>query len=103
MKKFREVFLMVALILLNVGIITAQQSAAFQDTLPKKSAQEKKDESNKGTKGNGGKTGIKQVRSGRPDMIRANGARPPSVTRPSGSRIPKGVGKPAGARGPGRK
>jgi len=44
-----------------------------------------------------GKT-IKQVRrSAKPDMSKARGARP-NIVRPSGSTIPKGVGKPGGAR-----
>lgn len=41
--------------------------------------------------------GVKQVRGGRPDMSKAKGARPPVIVRPSGSGIPKGVGKPGGA------
>lgn len=40
---------------------------------------------------------VKQVKSARPDMSRSRGARPPDIVRPSGSRIPKGVGRPAGA------
>jgi hypothetical protein len=40
---------------------------------------------------------VKQVKGGRPDMSKAKGARPPMIVRPSGSGIPKGVGKPGGA------
>jgi hypothetical protein len=40
---------------------------------------------------------VKQVKSARPDMSRSRGARPPDIVRPSGSRIPRGVGRPAGA------
>ncbi len=40
---------------------------------------------------------VKQVKSARPDMRRSRGARPPDIVRPSGSRIPRGVGRPAGA------
>jgi hypothetical protein len=43
------------------------------------------------------KSSVKQVRSDHPDMSRSKGARPPDIVRPSGSRIPKGVGRPAGA------
>jgi len=39
---------------------------------------------------------VKQVKGARPDMSKARGARPPSITRPSGSGIPKGIGKPGG-------
>jgi hypothetical protein len=46
----------------------------------------------------GNKNGsVKQVKSARPDMSKSRGARPPDIVRPSGSRIPKGVGRPAGA------
>lgn len=51
----------------------------------------------------GNNSGVKKVQSARPDWSKARGARPPSVERPSGSRIPKGVGKPAGAKGPGKR
>jgi hypothetical protein len=44
---------------------------------------------------------IKQVKSARPDMSKARGARPPIIVRPTGSRIPNGIGKPAGAARPG--
>jgi hypothetical protein len=43
------------------------------------------------------KGSVKQVKSARPDMSKSRGARPPDIVRPSGSRIPKGVGRPAGA------
>jgi hypothetical protein len=46
--------------------------------------------------GNGVQT-VKRVKAGRPDMSKAKGARPPMIVRPSGSGIPKGVGKPGGA------
>jgi hypothetical protein len=48
-------------------------------------------------------SGVKKVQSARPDWSKARGARPASIERPSGSRIPKGAGKPAGAKGPGRR
>jgi hypothetical protein len=47
--------------------------------------------------GNTGNGSVKQVNSARPDMSKSKGARPPEIVRPSGSRIPKGVGRPAGA------
>lgn len=46
---------------------------------------------------------IKQVKSARPDMSKARGARPPDIVRPTGSRIPQGVGRPGGALRPGRR
>ncbi|HOS70978.1 MAG TPA: hypothetical protein PLZ75_00855 [Bacteroidales bacterium] len=45
----------------------------------------------------------KKIQGARPDWSKAKGARPASIERPSGSRIPKGAGRPAGARGPGRR
>ena len=51
--------------------------------------QDKNSENKKGS--------VKQVKSARPDMSRSRGARPPDIVRPSGSRIPKGVGRPGGA------
>ena len=51
---------------------------------------------------NTGNSGIKQVKGARPDMSKARGARPPDIERPSGSRIPKGVGRPGGAMRPGK-
>jgi len=38
----------------------------------------------------------KQIKSARPDMSKAAGARPPTIVRPGGSGIPKGIGKPGG-------
>jgi len=46
---------------------------------------------------------IKRLKTARPDMSRARGARPPDIERPTGSRIPRGLGKPGGANIPGRK
>lgn len=46
---------------------------------------------------------IKRVASARPDMSKAKGARPGSIVRPAGSRLPKGVGRPGGAPGRGRR
>jgi hypothetical protein len=48
-------------------------------------------------------TSVKKVKSSRPDLTKSNGARPPTIVRPSGSGIPKGAGKPGGAVGPGRR
>lgn len=40
---------------------------------------------------------IKEIKGARPDMSKGRGARPPQITRPSGSVVPRGIGKPAGA------
>lgn len=46
---------------------------------------------------------VKKVTSARPDMSKAKGARPGSIVRPAGSRLPKGIGRPGGAAGHGRR
>jgi len=46
---------------------------------------------------------VKKVTSARPDMSKSKGARPGSIVRPAGSRLPKGVGRPGGAAGHGRR
>lgn len=46
---------------------------------------------------------IKRLKTARPDMSKARGARPPDIVRPTGSRIPRGLGKPGGAFIPGRR
>lgn len=38
---------------------------------------------------------VKQVKSAKPDMSKAKGARP-NIVRPTGSAVPKGAGKPGG-------
>ena len=55
------------------------------------------DDNTQDKKGQNKKGPVKQVKSARPDMSKSKGARPPDIVRPSGSRIPKGVGRPAGA------
>ncbi len=68
--------------------LTDQKNAVVtQDGVDK--TQDKKGDNKKGP--------VKQVKSARPDMSKSRGARPPDIVRPSGSRIPKGVGRPAGA------
>jgi hypothetical protein len=53
---------------------------------------------NQGSAGQQGPQGaVKQVKGARPDMSKARGARPPDIVRPSGSGIPKGIGRPGGA------
>lgn len=45
----------------------------------------------------GEKKAVKQVKGARPDLSKSRGARPPDIVRPSGSGIPRGIGKPGGA------
>jgi len=87
-----------------------------QDTLSVKkrnqeSVSEGKNQPETGNQGNPVRNGwsnnpsktVKQIKGARPDMSKARGARPPQITRPSGSGVPRGMGKPGGAgRKPGR-
>lgn len=102
----------VILVFLSAGQIGLAQIESVQnDTLKVKKTESITDSKEKNKKASDNKqTGkiennagsIKQVKSARPDMSKARGARPPDIIRPSGSRIPKGVGRPAGAVRPGR-
>ena len=51
---------------------------------------------NKAGRGGNGQA-VKQIRGARPDFTRVQGARAPQITRPSGTAVPKGMGKPGGA------
>jgi hypothetical protein len=72
-----------------------------QQTGTQERTQEKKQQGNtQNQQGNinnsKGKGDVKQVRGARPDWSKSKSARP-NITRPSGSTVPKGVGKPGGA------
>jgi uncharacterized protein YxeA len=129
MKKMKILLLTITLILSTVSVISAQQTNPGNDTITvsiqqsesgnqtqtRTQAQEQNRTANQEQAQTGANTqartqnkagnasGIKKVQSARPDWSKARGARPPSVERPSGSRIPKGVGKPGGAKGPGKR
>jgi hypothetical protein len=80
--------------------LQAQVSAIKADTIQvikenKASGNTKNTQAGSGNGGNG--QTLKQVKGARPDMSKARGARPPEITRPSGSVVPRGIGKPAGA------
>ena len=72
-----------------------QKQTGTQET-----SQEQKQQGVQAQQGNSqnsnGNKGVKQVKGARPDWSRSKGARP-NITRPSGSTVPKGVGKPGGA------
>jgi hypothetical protein len=109
MKKLRNI-LFIILFILSCGSLTAQVAAGkdkdkTREVNPEVTGAESFANNtspdydiSKQSKNDGNKTGtVKQVKSARPDMNRSHGARPPDIVRPSGSRIPKGVGRPAGA------
>jgi len=59
-----------------------------------KAKKKKEDESNKD---------VKEVKSSSPDMKKSKGARPPYISRPTGTARPQGAGKTSGAVKPGRR
>jgi uncharacterized protein YxeA len=119
MKKIKNILLIIPFLMITAGVINGQQVRGNADTMVVRAqngdaqvqnqdktqtqtqAQNKTQAEAQSQKGNA--SGVKQVNSARPDWSKARGARPASVERPSGSRVPKGAGKPHGAKGPGRK
>ncbi len=117
MKKIKNILLIFTFLMITVGVLNGQQVMINADTAAIRSqdgkAQVQKQEKTqtqtqeqdktrvKAQSQKGNASGVKQIRSARPDWSKAKGARPASVERPSGSRIPKGAGKPHGAKGPG--
>ena len=110
MKKPGKILFFIILFLFTGHICLAQDLFQQRDTLQlmikkNQSAGEVKEQNkNENINKQGGNLGnnnatrtVKQVKGARPDMSKAKGARPPVIVRPSGSRIPKGVGRPAGA------
>ena len=113
--------MILSLMLLSTGVVNAQAIGVNSDSTGvrvqksetqlqnRRQAQDQTQNQNmarkegqlKNQKGNS--SGVKQVHGARPDWSKAKGARPASIERPSGSRIPKGVGKPGGAKGVGRR
>jgi hypothetical protein len=121
MKKIKNILLIFNFLMITAGVLNGQQVRVNADTAAVRKqkgdtdvqtqeqaqvqtqtqAQMQTQAKAQSQKGNA--SGVKQVHSARPDWSKARGARPASVERPSGSRIPKGAGKPHGAKGPGRK
>lgn len=114
MNKFVKIFFVFLLIIFAGHVSFAQTISQQNDTLNLKlnktestgnaEDQNKKEvNNNQPDKGNNNteSQSVKQVKAARPDMSKARGARPPDIVRPSGSRIPNGIGKPAGAGRPG--
>lgn len=92
------------LIVINGTLVAGQEAKIKHDTVTVKNNTEQTEEATGAREKNskssataGSKKKVKEVKSARPDMSKAKGARPPSVVRPSGSRIPLGAGKPKGA------
>jgi hypothetical protein len=113
MNKSVKIFLVIVLFLFAGYTSFSQTQSVQKDTLNTKvkktesadnSEQNSKELNNKQTEkvhNNTESQSVKKVKAARPDMSRARGARPPNIVRPTGSRIPNGIGKPAGAVRPG--
>jgi hypothetical protein len=111
MRKILQAILIVILVLVT-GIRTAAQAVVIDSSkvrVENKSGVNNQDRKAVGTeiaqqaqqKGsaadNNPSKAVRRVNSGRPDLSKSKGARPPVIIRPTGKVIPKGVGKPAGA------
>lgn len=120
MDRFRKILVSLPVLLFLFNALQAQVTTVTEDSLTDKVKGEEEiqtqpeendkkkgnildENKNKSTGQEDKETGVKRIRDARPDMSRSRGARPPQVTRPSGSGIPKGMGRPGGARGPGRR
>jgi hypothetical protein len=114
MSKFGKIFFVVVLIIFTGHTSFAQTRSQQNDTLNLKlnkteSTDNAEDHNTKEVNynqadkvnNNTESQSVKQVRAARPDMSKARGARPPDIVRPTGSRIPNGIGRPAGAARPG--
>ncbi len=114
MNKFGKLFFAVVLIIFAGHISFAQAGSQQNDTLKlkiKKTESTGKVEDQNTTDVNNNQTdkkfnnaefqSVKHIKAARPDMSKARGARPPNIVRPTGSRIPNGRGRPAGAVRPG--
>lgn len=114
MNKFGKLFFAVVLIIFAGHTSFAQAGSQQNDTLNlkiKKTKSTGKVEDQNTTDVNNNQTdkkfnnaefqSVKHIKAARPDMSKARGARPPNIVRPTGSRIPNGRGRPAGAVRPG--
>ncbi|MGE5349725.1 MAG: hypothetical protein ACM3NP_10675 [Actinomycetota bacterium] len=119
-KNILTLLTVMAVMTLTSGVIIAQEANVRKDTaaVRKQTEQQTREQTrsqagNQANTGNSNSTaskaqgansgGVKKIQGARPDWSKARGARPASVERPSGSRIPKGAGRPGGAKGPGRR
>jgi hypothetical protein len=101
-KNYRRIIFILMLIILQFTVSVAQDVSVKKDSLVVKQEKESMVNNEKKAENTSKNMAIKQVRSGNPDLSRARGARPQSVVRPAGSAIPKGIGRPGGAKPMGR-
>jgi hypothetical protein len=99
MNNIKKIILFLSLVFLGVSVVYSQKVTIKPDSVQNNT--NRKNETRKQKRygqNTDGSDAIKQVNSARPDMTKARGARPPDIVRPSGSGIPRGMGKPGGAR-----
>jgi hypothetical protein len=114
MNKFGRIFILVVLIVFSGQQGFAQIELQKNDTIKvkvsksvsadkgeNKNSKEVNDNRSNNSNTNSGSQSVKHIKASRPDMSKARSARPPNIVRPTGSRIPNGIGKPAGAIRPG--
>jgi hypothetical protein len=114
MNKFGKIFFVIVLIIFEGHTSFAQIGSQQNDSLKSKirrtestgkvedqNAKEVNNNQADKENNNAESQSVKHIRAARPDMSKARGARPPNIVRPKGSRIPNGIGKPAGAVRPG--
>ncbi|OFY67398.1 MAG: hypothetical protein A2V64_13610 [Bacteroidetes bacterium RBG_13_43_22] len=90
-----------AVLLFFSDMVCFAQTGGIQTDSTKISQDKTQSQAQNKNQGNNQKTvngkAVKQVKSAKPDMSKAKGARP-NIVRPSGSAIPKGAGKPGGVK-----
>ena len=107
MKRLFKLLIFVSLFILTGNLLVAQSADSIMVNqrkvgINKSNREGQPDALNKaqgnspGANGASGANGVKQVQGARPDMSKARGARPPNIVRPSGSGVPRGMGKPGG-------
>jgi len=77
----------------KISLKSSENGNMNQDKVQAKTQAQNKNQGNAQKAAN--ENAVKQVKSAKPDMSKAKGARP-NIVRPSGSALPKGAGKPGG-------
>jgi len=110
LNKFGKIFLLVVLILFSGYTSFSQIELKTNDTIKIKgkkaeysgrtenqSTKVNNDDQTNNSNSDAPSQVVKHIKASRPDMSKARNARPTNIVRPTGSRIPNGIGRPAGA------
>ena len=100
MNKIAKFFIIMVLLIFGANMCYSQTAIKMADSTQnnKTSTKTESRKQNRFGQKADGSDAVKQVNGARPDMSKARGARPPDIVRPSGSGVPRGMGKPGGAR-----